>query len=144
MEATPFCTSSPLPFGRNAWFWSRNSHTRFHELHHTSLCGVLVHDILAEMHGFGATIATRHFTIYFTRPTFSAVLYIQCAILGEEVPISEATEVKIDRFSGLQHGFYMTCTATPAVFASTIAVSASEWNFCTLFIPFYPLLALLG
>jgi hypothetical protein len=90
------------------------------------------------MHGFGATIATRHFTIYFTRPTFSAVLYIQCAILGEEVPISEATEVKIDRFSGLQHGFYMTCTATPAVFCINNCSFGLRVEFLHTF---YPLLS---
>ena len=60
-----------ITFGGKVPLYSRNSHTRFRHLHHTSLFGVLVHDILANLHAESSTIATRHFTIYFTRLTFS-------------------------------------------------------------------------
>ena len=61
-------------------------------------------------------------------------------ICGEEVPISEATDVQC-RDLAAQRMLFMTCTALAGSFGVRFAVSASEGNFVTIFFTFYPLLA---
>ena len=61
----------------------------------------------------------------------------------EHQRISEATEGKIARFSGLQHGFHVMYVHTSTFLLFNNAVSASEWNFVRTFNPLLSLLALL-